>query len=173
RTPPPEPAWPGLDSSDVRVQSARTLGGPRNCEGAFAMSTAAPLQNAAARSLPTAGANPLLQRKCACGAGSSGLTGKWEQGGKRKIAGLQTKLWVNEPGDIYEQEADRVAEHVLTKPAHLDVHSAPPRIQRLSGQLPGPTVAVPLSVNRALASPGKPLEPALRRDMELRFGYDF
>jgi hypothetical protein len=27
--------------------------------------------------------------------------------------GLQTKLRVNEPGDIYEQEADRVADQVM------------------------------------------------------------
>src|SRR2546423_13678847 len=31
----------------------------------------------------------------------------------------------------------------------------------------------PASVDRALASPGRPLEPALRQDMEQRFGYDF
>src|SRR6185503_15430979 len=28
-------------------------------------------------------------------------------------------------------------------------------------------------VDQALASPGRPLEPALRQDMEQRFGYDF
>ena len=31
----------------------------------------------------------------------------------------------------------------------------------------------PASVGQALASPGRPLEPALRQDMEQRFGYDF
>jgi hypothetical protein len=33
--------------------------------------------------------------------------------------------------------------------------------------------AVPASVEQALASPGRPLEPALRQEMEQHFGYDF
>ena len=33
--------------------------------------------------------------------------------------------------------------------------------------------AAPDSVDRALANPGEPLEPALRQDMEQRFGHDF
>ena len=33
--------------------------------------------------------------------------------------------------------------------------------------------AAPASVDRVLASPGRPLESALRQDMEQRFGYDF
>ena len=39
--------------------------------------------------------------------------------------GLQTKLMVNEPGDIYEQEADRVADQVMAAPTHANVRSAP------------------------------------------------
>ena len=92
---------------------------------------------------------------------------------KKKMVGLQTKLRINEPSDIYEQEADRVAEQVLAKPACPQVGSASPRIQRFSGQSSGQTGAAPPSVDRALASPGRPLEPALRQDMEQRFGHDF
>ena len=92
---------------------------------------------------------------------------------KKKLVGLQTKLRINEPGDIYEHEADRVAEQVLAKPARPHVSGAPPRMQRFSGQSSGQTGAAPASVDRALASPGRPLEPALRQDMELRFGHDF
>lgn len=33
--------------------------------------------------------------------------------------------------------------------------------------------AAPASVDQALASPGRPLEPELRQDMEQCFGYDF
>ena len=33
--------------------------------------------------------------------------------------------------------------------------------------------AAPASVDRALASPGRPLQPALQQDMQQRFGYDF
>ena len=115
----------------------------------------------------------LLQRKCACGAGTSGLTGECAECSKKKMVGLQTKLQINQPGDIYEQEADRVAEQVLAKPACPHVSSASPRIQRFSRQSSEQTGAAPPSVNRALASPGRPLEPVLRQDMEQRFGHDF
>ena len=67
-----------------------------------------------------------LQRKCACG-GSSGLTGSCTECEKKKLVGqpLQTKLRINEPGDQYEQEADRMAEQVMRMadsdfgPSHL------------------------------------------------------
>jgi hypothetical protein len=87
--------------------------------------------------------------------------------------GLQTKLQINQPGDIYEQEADRAAEQVLATPTHTDVSGAAPRIQRFLGQSNGEVGAAPASVDRALASPGRPLEPALRRDMEQSLGHDF
>jgi hypothetical protein len=86
---------------------------------------------------------------------------------------VQTKLAVGEPGDQYEQEADRIADQVLGAPAHPAVSGAPPRIQRFSGQSNGQADAAPASVDQALASPGAPLEPALRQDMEQRFGHDF
>jgi Domain of unknown function (DUF4157) len=54
----------------------------------------------------------LLQRKCACG-GTPGPTGECEECSKKKRFGLQAKLKVNKPSDIYEQEADRVAEAVV------------------------------------------------------------
>ena len=43
---------------------------------------------------------------------------------------IQAKLKVNEPGDIYEQEADRVADQMMAVPAHPAIKGAPPRIQR-------------------------------------------
>ena len=114
----------------------------------------------------------LLQRKCACG-GSAGLGGQCDECQTKKLFGLQTKLKVNEPGDIYEQEADRIADQVLAAPAHPAVSGVPPRIQRFSGQSNGQMDTAPASVDHALASPGRPLEPALRQDMEQRFGHDF
>ena len=119
------------------------------------------------------GANLILQRKCACGGGAMSSTDECEECSRKKYLGLQTKLRINEPGDVYEQEADRVAEQVLAKPAHSDVGSAQPRIQRYAGLSNGQIGAAPPSVDRALVSPGWPLEPALRRDMEQRFGHDF
>ena len=100
-------------------------------------------------------------------------SGECEECSKKKRLGLQTKLKVNEPGDIYEQEADRIADQVMATPAHPAVSGAPPRIQRFSGQPNGQMDAAPASVDQALASPGRPLEPALRQDMEQRFGHDF
>jgi Domain of unknown function (DUF4157) len=114
----------------------------------------------------------ILQRKCACG-GAAGMSGKCEECGKKTRLGLQTKLKVSEPGDIYEQEADRIADQVMAAPAHPAVSGAPPRIQRLAAQPTGQADAAPASVDQALASPGRPLESALRQDMEQRFGHDF
>ena len=66
----------------------------------------------------------MLQRKCACG-GSSGLTGSCAECEKKKLVGqpLQTKLRINEPGDRYEQEADRAAEQVM-RMADADFNSS-------------------------------------------------
>ena len=86
---------------------------------------------------------------------------------------IQAKLAIDQPGDAYEQEADRIADEVLATPPHPAVSGGPPRIQRFAGQPTGQMEAAPASVDQALASPGSPLEPALRQDMEQRFGYDF
>jgi hypothetical protein len=114
----------------------------------------------------------MLQRKCACG-GSVSMSGECEECSKKKRVGLQTKLKVNEPGDIYEQEADRVADQVMATPAHPGVNVAPPRIQRFSEPSNGQMDTAPASVDRVLASPGRPLETATRQDMEQRFGHNF
>jgi Domain of unknown function (DUF4157) len=114
----------------------------------------------------------LLQRTCACG-NHSMAGAKCEECGKQKRLGLQTKLTVNEPGDRYEREPDRIADQVMATPAHHAVSDAPPRIQRFVGQPTGQTETAPASVDEALASPGRSLERALRQDMEQRFGYDF
>jgi hypothetical protein len=87
---------------------------------------------------------------------------------------LQTKLAINKPGDEYEQEANRIADQVTATPAQTVASSESPRIQRSAGQPASQTeTTAPASVDQALSSPGKPLEPALQQDMEQRFGYDF
>jgi len=113
-----------------------------------------------------------LQRKCACG-GAAGISGKCEECSKKKRFGLQTKLKVNKPGDIYEQEADRIADQVMSTPVNPTVSVAPSHVPRSSGRSNGQMDAAPASVDEALASPGRPLEPTLRKDMEQRFGHDF
>jgi hypothetical protein len=114
--------------------------------------------------------NGMLQRKCASCGNHTIAGGQCHECGKKT---LQTKLRVNEPGDVYEQEADRIADQVMAAPAHSTVSGVPPRIQRFSAQSNGRMDAAPASVDQALASPGRPLEPALRQDMEPRFGHDF
>ena len=59
----------------------------------------------------------VLQRSCACG-GSAGFGGTCAKCQQKKLLGepLQTKLRINEAGDQYEQEADRVAEQIMRMP---------------------------------------------------------
>ena len=92
---------------------------------------------------------------------------------KKQRLGLQTKLTVSEPGDIYEQEAHRIADQAMAAPTHANISSAPLQIQRFSEPSPGQGDAAPASVAQTLTRPGRPMEPALRQDMEQRFGYDF
>jgi hypothetical protein len=112
---------------------------------------------------------PLLQRKCACG-GIPGPTGECESCHQKR---LQRKLTIGASNDPLEQEADRIADEVLAAPAHPAVSGAPPRIQRFTGQATEQAGTAPASVDRVLASSGRPLEPTLRRDMEQHFGHDF
>ena len=107
---------------------------------------------------------------------------------------IQTKLTINQPGDQFEQEADRVADQVMRMPHLGIVASAAPGVQRKcscggtcdkceakqeqiqmkragSGDL-SQTEAPPI-VHEVLRSPGRPLDPATRAFMEPRFGHDF
>ena len=123
--------------------------------------------------IPTSmpGRGLLVQRKCACGSPTSSLTGACAECQSKKR--LQTKLSIGASNDPLEQEADRVADQVMATPAHANVTSAPPRIQRFTEQVTEHADSAPASVDQALASSGSPLEPALRQDMEQRFGHDF
>lgn len=137
--------------------------------------------------LAAGGTRPWLQRKCACG-GPAGLIGACGDCADRKMLGLQTKLAVGAADDAYEREADSVAARVVDGPA--------PRVRDGAENSPGasgfslqPAAPVPLrrlatvprlgagvappTVEAVLASPGRPLEPGLRGDMEQRFGVDF
>ena len=85
---------------------------------------------------------------------------------------IQAKLKVNQPGDSYEQEAERISGHVLATPAHSGVSGAA-YIRRDVGQSGGEAGTAPGSLQNALVGPGDPLEPELCREMEHRFGHDF
>lgn len=138
------------------------------------MSTAAFLQSTATKPqstslLPSAG--PLLQRKCACGLSASSSLMDEYRGCKKKR--LQTKISIDTSNDPLEQEADRVADKVLAGPTPPAVRSAALRMQRFTGQTTENAAMAPTSVDRVLKGPGRQLDPALRQDMEGRFGHDF
>lgn len=113
-----------------------------------------------------------LQRACACG-NDTMVGGGCSECGTKNRPGLQTNLKVSEPDGIYEQEVERMTGQGTSTLVPHAVSSATPHIQRLTGQASGQADASPASVDRALATPGRPLEPALRQDMEQRFGHDF
>lgn len=104
---------------------------------------------------------------------------------------IQTKLNIGEPGDIYELEADRLADNVLrmTQPKpHLGYTCGDScmksRKQPISQQHEGLQLKqfaiknaeenkARLTVFSALRSPGQPLGQATRNFFESGFGYDF
>jgi outer membrane protein OmpA-like peptidoglycan-associated protein len=112
---------------------------------------------AAAGPAPTASPFSLLDLQESLG--NQGLLGLLASGR------LQAKLAVNQPGDACEQEADRVAQEVVSG-------SAPPAVQRKATGESGPATAPP-AVNEALGSSGQPLDPATRAFLEPRFGRNF
>jgi hypothetical protein len=112
----------------------------------------------------------VLQRACACGQHTNG-GGECEQ--CKKQGQLQRKLAVGASNDPLEREADRIANQVLAGPSGVPINGAPVSIRRFVGQASENAASAPPSVDRVLASSGRPLAPALRQDMEQRFGHDF
>src|SRR5205823_5091594 len=125
------------------------------------------------------------------------------QGMQRLLRGgvLQRKLTINQPGDVFEQEADRAADTVMrisdpdttrqsvsgtSQAAQLQRCSCGKsasgqceeckmqamRLQRSPASPSGATTAPPI-VHDVLNSPGRPLDAATRNFMEPRFGHDF
>lgn len=113
----------------------------------------------------------MLQRKCTCGSHIN-MGGQCDKCAAKKGV-LQRKLTIGASNDPLEQEADWVADQIMSTPLNSAINRTPPKIQRLTGQTSDGLNTAPPSVERVLASPGRPLESALRQDMEQRFGYDF
>jgi len=113
---------------------------------------------------------------------------------------LQTQLTVNEPGDAYEQEADRVADHVMRASQNVGKPNVMPdstptvrracacggtcskcmedeehgRVQRKpAATATRAPASAPAIVSEVLNTSGHALDPATRAYMEPRFGYDF
>lgn len=127
------------------------------------------------------------------------------QGMQRLLRGgmLQRKLTINQPGDAFEQEADRVAEKVMRMPdpsatrEPVATSGMGTRLQRCScgksagtgtqcedckakamqlqrsAAAPAGDTTAPPIVHDVLNSPGRPLDVATRNFMEPRFGTDF
>lgn len=134
----------------------------------------------------------LLRRKCACG-GSPGVDGECEACRRKRVmlqrkaisapgsTSVQTKLAISQPGDQYEQEADRVVvEHVMRMPASTGPrqHGKPAQIgYPLMRQEAGSglaTTAAPLIVSEVVNSGnGRPLDDSARAFFEPRFGHNF
>ena len=102
---------------------------------------------------------------------------------------LQAKLLVGASDDPQEQEADRVADHVMSP---TDPESVPraapgaadrgrtatsdpaPRVRAQSVEMRGQAaIEAPAIVSEALRASAEPLDPALRGRFEQRFDYDF
>ncbi len=108
---------------------------------------------------------PMLQRQCACGGTCTSC--------KDETTKLRTKLVINEPGDEFEQEADRVADQIMQMPAPtLQKKAQGGSLQPRASDGPMPD-GVPSIVGDVLRSPGQPLDAETRAFMEPRFGADF
>ena len=94
---------------------------------------------------------------------------------------VQTKLTVNEPGDSYEQEAERIADQVMGMPEPRDAEKTENPgttdigVMSMQGQATdqADSTTAPPIVHEVLHSSGQPLDPATRAFMEPRFGHDF
>jgi Domain of unknown function (DUF4157) len=90
---------------------------------------------------------------------------------------LQPKLTINSPGDIYEQEADRVAEQVMqgrsaNHHAPTPIRPISPQRKEQSGERPQAADA-PSNLPKVLSSAGWPLDADTRAFFEPRLGSDF
>lgn len=98
-------------------------------------------------------------------------------------ARVQPKLRIGAPDDVYEREADRVADAVLrmsplpqqhtpfARHEFGDDHSRRPALNRAHGGAQGPEPSG--IVEKVVHSPGEPLPPAFRAFAEPRFGRSF
>jgi hypothetical protein len=110
----------------------------------------------------------ILQRRCACG--NSGTCSECQS---KQGEMLQTKLRISEPGDKYEQEADRIADEVM--------QMTEPPVQRLpdlqiiqTKSEGGADVSDTLSSRiTALQGNGRRMDSTTKSFMENRFGKDF
>jgi len=115
-----------------------------------------------------------------------------------RAGAVHAKLTIGRPDDPLEEEADKVADQVMRKPAsdagagsctcapggemcescrrdEPKPAAAPPIVRRAaeSSASASGAFAAPSIVSKTLGGAGRPLEPSTRADMEDRFGRDF
>jgi hypothetical protein len=83
-----------------------------------------------------------------------------------KSGALQAKLKIGQPNDIYEQEADRIAEQITGM-------AGPQVSMKTVDDGYSQTSVVPDVVHEVLHSPGQPLDSETRTFFEPRLSYDF
>lgn len=91
---------------------------------------------------------------------------------------VKAKLKFGQPGDKYEQEADRVAEQVMRMPKPKNTETKgylqeKPLTQRRVTNAQSGIADVPAIVSNVLRTTGRPLNQATRGFMEPRFNHDF
>lgn len=119
---------------------------------------------------PLSTGQPLLQRQCACGGGCPRC---------QEEALEQTKLKISEPGDQYEQEADRVADQVMRMPEPTTQQQMEPeedeealQAKRMPGQMPEATPSLESHIQQRQGL-GQSMAKTTRTKMESSFGGDF
>src|SRR2546426_3354502 len=110
-----------------------------------------------------------VQRRadCACGGGCPRCAGEYR---------VEPKLKINAPGDLFEREADRIADAVIGM-QEPTASGAFHRVggfglQRASRRIEPPQ-AIPAIVGDVLRSAGQPLDARTRDFFESRLGHDF
>ena len=116
----------------------------------------------------------------------------WVPGHPPAPGAIQIKPAINQQGDEFEREADRVSKRVMRmpqaqrqgactcggecpkccQPEQPDQEREQLQAARVGSGGPGPT-AVPSIVHQVLRARGQPLDPGTRTFMEPRFGHDF
>jgi hypothetical protein len=97
---------------------------------------------------------------------------------QRVVTGIQAKLKVGQPGDKYEQEADRLADAVMRMPEQgVQRQPEEEKEEELQAKdLPRQTTEVTPNLEsriNAIKGVGQPLPVSSRAFFEPRFGYDF
>jgi len=115
-------------------------------------------------------------------------TGKQKRNSSSHPLFFQPKLTINQPNDVYEQEADAVAQQVMRMPVANDSFFQPrstfiqrkctaceeePKVRMKVETTAAGGIIAPSSVSNVINSTGQPLNAETKSFMESSFGYDF